>query len=219
MNNEAATKSRKRRNTAVLAVAGMIVGAPFGYLVGRLVKHGAPGLHLAWSDVAALAIAAWMIATGLAILVAGSNRRIAGRMADPAEPRPATPAQMRFYRTQSVVLLLAGVLLALPVLVGLLPGGASSTMRMAAMALIVGLFALQTFWNYAIWRQSDEFLRALVADGSIICFWVLQSALLLWASGEKLGLLPAASLWDALVVMMAVYLVVSATLSIRRGMH
>jgi hypothetical protein len=138
-------------------------------------------------------------------------------MVDPGEPRPATPAQMRFYRTQAYVLILAGLLLALPVLAGLLPASASTGVRVGAMAALVVLFALQTWWNIRIWRRADEFMRALIADVSIICFWVLQSAVLFWAAGEKLGLLPPASLWDALVVMMAVYLLVSATQSVRKG--
>lgn len=217
MTDDAAIKSRKIRNIAALAFAGMLVGAAAGFGLGRFLKHGVPaGAHLGWSDIGALAISLWMLVSGIFIATAGSHRRLAGRMVDPGEPRPATPEQMRFYRAQAFVLILAGLLLALPVLAGLLPA-ASTDVRVAAMGTLIVLFALQTWWNIGIWRRADEFLRALIADTAIICFWVLQSALLFWAAGEKLGLLPSASLWDALVVLMAVYLVVSATQSIRKG--
>lgn len=218
MADEAAINSRKIRTIAALAFAGMLVGAAAGFGFGRLLKHGLPGdVHLAWSDVGALAISMWMLVSGLFIIIAGSHRRLAGRMVDPGEPRPATPAQMRFFRAQALVLILAGVLLALPVLAGLLPGATSPAVRIGTMVALIVLFGLQVAWNIGIWRRADEFMRALIAESSIVCFWVLQSALLLWAAGEKLGLLPTASLWDALVVLMAVYLVVNATLSVRKG--
>lgn len=218
MTDDDAIRSRKIRNIAALAFAGMLVGAAAGFGFGRFLKHGVPAnAHLGWSDIGALAISLWMLVSGIFIVIAGSHRRLAGRMVDPGEPRPATPAQMRFYRAQAFVLILSGLLLALPVLAGLLSAATSQSARIGTMVALVVIFAMQTWWNIGIWRRADEFMRALIADTAIICFWVLQSALLFWAAGEKLGLLPTASLWDALVVLMAVYLAVSATQSLRKG--
>lgn len=218
MTNQAAITSRKVRNTALLAGIGLIFGAFAGFGLGRFFTHiKAAGIHLAWSDSGALLLAVFMLGSGVAIATLGSNRRIAGRMVDPGEPRPATPQQMRFYRMQAFVLVLAGILLALPVLGQWLPGAASMTVRAGIMVALVLLFALQTYGNIRLWRRADEFMRALIAETSIICFWLLQSALLFWAAGEKLGLLPAATLWDALVVVMAVYLLVGTVQSLRKG--
>ncbi|OYX01637.1 MAG: hypothetical protein B7Z12_13760, partial [Caulobacter vibrioides] len=45
-----------------------------------------------------------------------------------------------------------------------------------------------------------------------------QGLLFLWAAGEKLGLLPQLTLWDATSVMMAAYLVIGLTITWRRGL-
>lgn len=218
MTSEATITSRRVRNTAMLAGIGLIFGAAVGFGVGRFLTHSKDlGIHLAWGDTGALLLGVFMLCSGVAIATLGSNRRIAGRMVDPGQPRPATPEQMRFYRMQAFVLVLAGILMALPVLVQWLPNAASPAVRTGAMTALALLFAWQTYGNVRLWRHADEFMRALIAETSIICFWVLQSALLFWAAGEKLGLLPAATLWDALVVMMAVYLLVGTVQSLRKG--
>src|SRR5215217_4596854 len=57
----------------------------------------------------------------------------------------------------------------------------------------------------------------MIGAAGAACFWVLQGGLFLWAAAEKLDLAPALSSWDALVVLMTFYLLVSSVLSVRRG--
>jgi hypothetical protein len=40
-----------------------------------------------------------------------------------------------------------------------------------------------------------------------------------WAAGEKLEVLPAITSWDAVTVLMAVYLLMSAFVAYRRGLN
>jgi hypothetical protein len=51
-----------------------------------------------------------------------------------------------------------------------------------------------------------------------VTFVILQGALFLWAAGEKLGLLPVLTLWDAACVMMTAYLVIAGIVLWRRGL-
>lgn len=216
--SEKTRRSRRLRTIIIFNLTGLIIGGLGGFGFGRFIKHGLPpGLQLTWSEISALGLALALLLCGGMIATAGSNRTMAARMIDPAEPRDATPAQRAFYRLQAWVLMLAGVLLAIPVAVRLLPDGDSPAWRIGAMAALVLLFVLQSAWNLTIWRKADEFMRGLINSTAAACFWVLQSLLLIWAAGEKLGLLPVMSLWDALVVMMAVYLLVSVAQTVRKG--
>jgi len=61
-------------------------------------------------------------------------------------------------------------------------------------------------------------MRRAMAEIAAISFAILQGLLFLWAAGEKLGLLPNLSLWDATSVMMTAYLVIGMTVTLRRGL-
>jgi hypothetical protein len=201
-----------------LAGAGMIVGGFVGWGSGRLIKHGALDLTQAtWADLAAATIAAMLLASGLLVGLASFNRRLAGRLIDPAGDRPARPAQVVFYRQQAAVLALAGLMLATPVLARLLWQPLPVALAQAIMAGILALFLLQTALNIAVWLRADEMMRQMIAESGSVCFWVLQGALFLWAAAEKLDLAPALSAWDLMTILMGVYLVVSSLMSLRRG--
>lgn len=216
--SEKARRSRRLRTIAAFTVAGLCVGGLAGYGMGRMLKDCLPSaLALGWSEIAMLLISLWLVLSGGLITIAGKNRRMAAQMIDPAEPREPTPAQRALFRLQAWVLMLAGVILAIPVVVQLLPGGDRLAWRVGAMAALLVLLVLHATWNFAIWRKADEFMRAVISGTATTCFWVLQVLLLIWAAGEKLDLLPTANLWDALVVVMAVYLVVGIAQSVRKG--
>jgi hypothetical protein len=201
-----------------LAAAGMAVGGGLGWLIGRLVKHGQLDLSGAgWSDLAAGTIAAMLLATGLLVGLASFNARLAGRMMDPTSDRPARPAQASFYRQQGVVMALAGIMLAAPVLARLFWAPLPDQLAQAVMAGIIALFLLQTLLNVTVWMRADEMMRRMIAESGSVCFWVLQAALFLWAAAEKLELAPALSAWDLMTILMGAYLVVSSLMSIRRG--
>jgi hypothetical protein len=146
------------------------------------------------------------------------SRRLSGEMFSGEDGRQATPAQVSFYQQQAAVLLLAGVMLALPVVAPLLAGAPlSHLVALSTMAVIAICFAAQTALNLIVWRRADEFVRRLISETSSLCFWVLQAALFLWAAGERLGLLSPVSTWDCTVVLMGVYFLASAFISTRNG--
>lgn len=219
------SKSPKSRlaHRGLQALIGAVIAAPLGYWFGSyladLDKAGAASdLKLVWSDVLALLLAAMMIATGLITLLTSLSRRALGRQINPEEVRPATSAQAVFYAQNGLVLLLAGVMMGVPVLVPILFAPLSPMLASAAMAGLIALLLVQTAGNIAIWVRSDEFMRRAMGESAAVSFAILQGLLFLWAAGEKLGLLPQLTLWDATSVMMAAYLVIGLTITWRRGL-
>lgn len=218
------SKSPKpRRNRVLQALIGAVVAAPLGYLFGEYLASleaagaGSPA-ELAWSDLLALFLAAMMTVTGLVTLATSFSRRALGRQINPEEARPATPAQAAFYAQNGFVLLLAGVLMATPVLVPIFFAPLSPMVATAAMAGLIALLLVQTAGNIAIWVRSDEFMRRAMGESAAVSFAILQGLLFLWAAGEKLDLLPQLTLWDATSVMMAAYLVIGLAITWRRGL-
>ncbi|MCY1648249.1 hypothetical protein OVA11_14610 [Caulobacter sp. SL161] len=218
------SKSPKpRRNRALQALVGAVLAAPLGYLFGgylvSLEEAGAAAsVDLSWSDVLAVALAAMMALTGLITLLTSFSRRALGRQINPEEVRPATPAQAVFYAQNGFVLILAGVMMATPVMVPLVFAPLSPMIASAAMAGLIALLLIQTVGNIAIWVRSDEFMRRAMGESAAVSFAILQGLLFLWAAGEKLGLLPHLTLWDATSVMMAAYLVIGLFITWRRGL-
>ena len=209
----------KARVAAVLGLGGGVVGFSSGMLIGKLEKGGALSLEtLGWSDVLSGVIALMLIATGLMVLTVSFSRKASGRLLDPASQRDATSAQASYYRQQGLVALLAGLMLAAPVLVLAVNDPPPFELSAAVMTGIVALFLLQTVVNLTLWFRSDEMVRRVISETGSATFWILQGALFLWAAGEKLGLLPPLSLWDAVSLMMAGYLLISAIVAGRRGL-
>ena len=131
----------------------------------------------------------------------------------------ARPAQLSFFRQQGAVLLLAGVMMALPVGVGIIAGTPPPTaLATATMIGVLLTFAVQTALNLAIWKRADEFMRRMISEAGSLSFWVLQALLFLYAAAERLGLVPAITAWDCAVVMMAGYLCASAIISTRNNL-
>jgi len=209
----------KGRVITALSLAGGVVGFSSGLLIGKLEKGGALSLQaLGWSDILSGIIALMLIATGLMVLIVSLSRKASGRVLDPAGQRDATSAQASYYRQQGVVSLLAGVMLAAPVLVLSVDDPPPFELAAAVMTGIVALFLVQTVANLTLWFRSDELVRRVISETGAATFWILQGALFLWAAGEKLNLLPRLSLWDAVSLMMASYLLLSAIVAHRRGL-
>ncbi|AQR60795.1 hypothetical protein BZG35_03350 [Brevundimonas sp. LM2] len=114
---------------------------------------------------------------------------------------------------QVVVLMLAGLLFLAPMYA---PASVSPDVVFAGIVVILGI---QTVANLMLWRAADEMLRRVMADTSVIAFWVLQTALFLYAAAERLGLVATISGWGLIGILMAVYLVASIAASARRGIH
>lgn len=210
------TVSRRRW---IIAGCLALVGAVVGYTFGRWIdspdgRAALPG----WADVGALFLAVALLAQGVIVLVLSFSRRLSGEVISGEVGRTASPGQVSFYRLQAGVLLLAGLMLALPALVPLLAGAPLDTRLGAITMTVIGWsFVLQTGLNLMLWQRADEFVRRLISETSSLCFWVLQAALFLWAAGERLGLLSPISTWDCTVVLMGAYFLASAFISTRNG--
>jgi hypothetical protein len=212
--------SRRMRTLALMALAGLVAGFPVGWLMGKLGK-AAGVLTLPWADEVALTLAATFVVAGVAVVALSTSRRGQALLANPGAPDYAAaihPPQIAFFRLQAGVLLLAGLLLGAPVIAGAISHHAPLANGAPLMAAIVAGFVLQSLFNVMLWRRADEVYRQVMAETGAVCFWGLQGALFLWASGVKLHVLPEISSWDAIVVLMGVYLLASTVLGYRRGL-
>lgn len=217
----AGDRSPRWGRMAALAAAGLVCGAPAGLVIGRLIKHSQRSHLMTWSDILSLSIGAMLLILGLVICVASLTQRGSAFLVDPKglDPdRPATPAQAAFYRLQGLVFVLAGALLMAPVLVSLAAPGVAPAVKALAFAAVAVGFALQTWLNALVWRGSDELIRRASSEGAVVTFWVLQAILFLYAAAEKLKLVPALTSWEAVTILMGLYLVMSVVVAWRRGL-
>jgi hypothetical protein len=209
--------ARKGWKALLLATSGGALGAVLGLTIGRLIKHGViDASRWSWSDDMAMVLAAVMLVLGLVILAMTLGRAMS-RTVDPTGRRAPTPGQRAYFRLQSAVLILAGVMLGAPPLADGILGPVEPALGSAVMGGILAAFLLQTAGNFALWTRSDELVRAMMAESGAICFWTLQAGLFLWAASERLGLAPHASAWDLSTLMMGAYLVISNLVALRRG--
>lgn len=208
--------SRKRW---LIALVMALVGAGTGFAFGQWIESRDPAATFpSLADAGALFLGIALLAQGAIVMALSLSRTLSNEMFVGEAGSVATPGQLSFYRQQAGVLLLAGVMLSLPVAAELAAGSPlSPNLAAAVMAAIALCFAFQTALNLTVWRRADEFVRRLIAETSSLCFWVMQAALFLWAAGERLGLLPAISTWDCAIILMAVYFVASAFISVRNG--
>jgi hypothetical protein len=212
---------RSMRVLAIMLGLGLVAGALTGWVTGKLLK-AASVESLPWSDLAALVIALSLLGGGLLTAALSADRRGLAILANPRAPefrRAVTASQALFFRLQAGVLILAGLLLAVPVAAEVMFKGRVDQVGPLALGGIVLGFALQTVLNIALWRRCDEVYRQTIAETGAACFWILQGVLFLWASAEKLGVVPAISSWDAVTAMMAVYLLTSVIVASRRGLE
>jgi hypothetical protein len=114
---------------------------------------------------------------------------------------------------QVLVMGLAGVMMLLPIVGSRF---ASPGLVMAALAIML---VVQTLANLLLWRRADEMLRRVMTETATLAFWVLQSALFLYAAAERLGLVHGVTAWGMMGILMGVYFVASAIAAARRGIH
>jgi len=210
--------SRGAKARLAQMAVGMVAGGAAAALGLHVAEAGILDLaSLTWSGTFGLVLSLMLTVGGLFVLIASFSPKAAASVLDPSGAAPLRPGQATFLRQQGVVTLLAGIMMAIPVLVPLLLGPPAAPLAMALMMALVALFLVQTALNISVWTRADEMMRQMIAEAGAVCFWVLQGGLFLWAAAEKLGLAPAISAWDATVILMAFYLLVSSVLSVRRG--
>ncbi len=211
--------TRKKNNwwgriTAFL-IAGMVTGAGVGFVIGKVTRHIHPGLHVQGADLTALGLAAFFIGTTVALLWIASNRmRLARILEGQSAETPASDDEVRSFAYQALVIALAGILLALPIL-GARLFAANLEHRELYYAGIALLFAVQTVYNFLLWRVSDEFVRQTTATTAALTFAIGQGGLFLWAAAERMSLVKPVSAWHLLVTMMVLYIFVGSLVSLR----
>ena len=181
---------KKVASGAVLAVLGAITGALVARFAGDFLTR--------WEDEANFLLGVTLIAMAV---VTGAVMAT----------RPAsTPRDCGFL--QIAVLSLAGLMLMLPII------RPEALPPIWAFGAVIGLLLVQSLLNLSLWRRSDELMRRVTAETSALSFWILQGALLVYASAERLGLVETISGWGLLAVLMAVYLLASVVAAWRRGL-
>lgn len=203
------------RALAKFAAIGVVFGV-LGYGVGRLLAGAFPDLDLPldqvrWADLVAGLLALALVGASLGVFIAALRPAALGRMLK--LDGPAGPGEIRDARLQAAVLLLSGVLMALPPLV--MTAGLPVWPAVAAVAV---LLVAHTVLNLRLYRSVDELFRRTVMEAGALTFWVGQGVLFLWAAAERLALTPPLTAWDVYVVLMGVYLVVSMIVTVRRGL-
>ncbi len=182
----------------VVKIVGGLALAAVGALMGYGLSNALEGRELAWADSLALAMAVALLS--IAVLSAFTLAL-----------RPSTmPKGCGIL--QVIVFLLAGVMFLAPMSA---PALATPDVVFGGIVL---LLVIQTVANVMLWRRADEMLRQVMLDTSAMAFWVLQSALFLYAAAERLGLVETISGWGLIGILMTVYLVASIVASARRGM-
>jgi hypothetical protein len=196
-------------------VAGMACGAGLGYTIGRYLKHSHKVSHVSASDLGALMLTAFYIGVALLLLWIASHRmRLARILEGKAAEVPASDEEVVSFHYQALVMMLAGILLAAPILGGHLSSGHDGYNKLF-LAGIVSLFAVQTFYNFRLWRISDEFVRSTMIATAAWTFAIGQGGLFLWSAAERMSLVKQASAWNLTVAMMLLYLFVGSLVSMR----
>ncbi|AYV48979.1 hypothetical protein CFHF_02125 [Caulobacter flavus] len=218
-----ASTAHKLSPRARRALILMAVGAPVGFAAGRaLIWMKRQGywrdVEFSTSDVVSLGLATFLVAVGLVTVLVSLSRKALGRRINGDEAaRAATPAQASFYAGQGGVLVLAAGMLAAPPLAAALFVPLSPLLASAVMTGLIALFLVQTAGNITLWVRSDELMRRTMAETAAVSYGLLQGLLFLWAAGERLFLLPALTLWDAVNINMIAYLLISMIVAWRRG--
>ena len=181
-----------QRVLGIVALAGM--GALSGYALAGVGRD----IIGSWEDEVAMLMAVSL--TAMAVVSAGA---MAIRPRD--VPKGCGLLQI-------LVLLLAGVMFALPVF------GPAVLDPNLVFVIILGLLAVQTVANVMLWRAADEMLRRVMSETSAMAFWALQTALFVYAAAERLGLIDGLTAWGMTGILMGVYLAASIVASVRRGM-
>lgn len=186
--------SRPALAVRILGIAALgAVGAVLGYGMAETFKaDGAP-----WPDALAVAMAVGLIAIGVLSAVTMATR-------PSTVPKGCGVLQI-------IVFVLAGVMFLAPIY------APTYVTPDTAFGAVVALLAVQTIANVMLWRRADEMLRQVMAETSAMAFWVLQTALFLYAAAERLGLVDSISAWGMTGILMAVYLITSIVASARRG--
>lgn len=215
-----ASGPRRVGPTLMRMAGGAVVGAAAA--AGGMALADANAFDLLdgrWSFTLALWMGLTLLVIGLSLVALSFRGRFASAVMPGIEGLSvAGLGRAAFMRVQGAVLLLSGACLLIPPIYAAAPAP-SAEAASGVFAAIVLLLATQSWLNWRVWRGVDELMRSVTVEAGFASFWLLQSALFLWAAAEVLGLAPALSSWDHLSILMLVYLGVSIAMSMRLGLH
>ena len=106
--------------------------------------------------------------------------------------QPSDAPMPRARLSQIANFVLGGVGLVLPIL------GERVIAPDVNFALVLTLYAISAYTSWIVWREADEFMRAMLRDTSVAAFHVTALALAVYATGERLGVLGGATAWGYL---------------------
>lgn len=212
-----ALRPARLRKLAIEVAIWLVIGVAIGATVARYdlldgLKPLDPFLGLALLLGAILAIVG-------ANLVAVSYRPVAlGQVLDGDRKQVASAAERTFYRLGGWVILLAGLLAALPPAAVLVAEPLPRAAAWTVFASVVLLSGLQFALNVRLWRKADELTRRATTEGACLALLVVEGLLFLWAAAEVFGLAPAASAWAIWTLTFVAYVVTCTCVSWRRGL-
>lgn len=190
--------SLDQKPSLALRLIGIAALAAAGGATGYAMASVTALETLAWDDSLNLLMAALLVVSALASVVAMFVR-------PSSMPKGCGVLQI-------TVLLLAGVMLLLPIF-----GPAYASPDVVFGAVIVLLIG-QSIANLMLWKAADELFRRVMAETSALAFWAVQLALFVYAAAERVGLVQSLSAWGMMGILMGIYLACSVIASARRGL-
>ena len=189
------------RPTASMLTRLVFVAAAGAGVMYVLLTYGA---ELRWSDQVAVIVAFMCLASGARIMFESFNSRALGqRLQVEGDSTPKEAAQARLLALLQMAL---GGVMIWPPLAARLGWPAPPW----TYAIVAGFLAIRIAYTIYMFRRTDEFTRQRVRHATWWTYFIGQTALLAYACAERLGLAPAATAWDILVLLVALSLVTSA---------
>jgi hypothetical protein len=106
--------------------------------------------------------------------------------------QPGDAPMPRARKSQVISFVLGGVVFLLPIF------GDRFIDPGVNFSLIMALFAGSGWATWIVWREADEFMRAMLRDASVGAFHISVLALAVYATAERLGLIGGATAWGFL---------------------
>jgi hypothetical protein len=188
----------------LVGVVGMVVAMEFG-----------PSLDLVEPHLLGLFVAFLLAVMGL-YTVAASTRidwtaKVMGTTADEGDD---LAPERKALRWQGVVTVLAALeLLILCFGTDYMEGERGQIV----FALLLAVMAIQTWLNFRLWREGDEFFRRIIVETGVAAFVAFQFLIFFWAAASRFGYVEDPTALDIYVLLMAVYLGASGIVAVRRG--
>lgn len=180
----------------------MVVGAALGG--GALWLYWLNADHMRWSDGVAIAVALICFLAAVRIFAESLDpKKLAQRMEVEGE---TTPKETNQARLQALLMVVLGVSILWPV-VATMRGWPAPAWAYAVTAVFI---VIRIGYTLAMWTKTDEFVRQQTKNVTWWTFFWSQTALIAYAGAERLGLAPAVTAWDVMVLITATSIATAA---------